>query len=119
MVYKKPAKKKPFKKGAPTGEAPIIRVRTPKGREVLGTVTQRLGGSRMHVACLDGKTRLARIPGRLKKSLWVRAGDVVLVEPWEFGGDEKCDILWKYNKTQVVWLKQKGFLKQMSEFEEF
>ncbi len=119
MVYKKPAKKKPFKKGAKPGEAPVIRVRTPKGREVLGTVTQRLGGSRMHVACLDGKTRLARIPGRLKKSLWVRAGDVVLIEPWEFGGDEKCDILWKYNKTQVVWLKQKGFLKQMSEFEEF
>jgi len=118
MVYKKPARKT-FKKTGPVGDAPIIRVRTPKGREVLGTVTQRLGGSRMHVACLDGKTRLARIPGRLKKSLWVRAGDIVLIEPWEFGGDEKCDILWKYNQTQVVWLKQKGFLKQMSEFEEF
>ncbi len=97
----------------------IIRVRTPKGKEVLGTVTQRLGGSRMHVACLDGKTRIARIPGRLKKSLWVREGDIVLIEPWEFGGDEKGDIIWKYNKTQVQWLKQKGLLKQLSEFEEF
>jgi translation initiation factor 1A len=117
MVYKKPAPKKHLK-GAPAADAPI-RVRTPKGKEVLGTVTQRLGGSRMYVACLDGKTRLARIPGRLKKSLWVRAGDIVLLEPWEFGGDEKADILWKYNKTQVVWLKQRGFLKQLSEFEEF
>jgi len=116
MAYRKPVKKK---KGAkPEGEQ-VIRVRTPKGKEVLGTVTQRLGGSRMSVACLDGKTRLARIPGRLKRSLWVRAGDVVLLEPWEFAGDTKADIIWKYNRTQVVWLKQKGFLKQLSEFEEF
>ena len=113
MAYKKPVKKS--KNDAP--DQPI-RVRTPRNKEILGTVTQRLGGSRMHVACLDGKTRLARIPGRLKRSLWVRAGDVVLIEPWEFD-NEKCDILWKYNKTQVVWLKQRGFLKQMSEFEEF
>ncbi len=114
MAFKKPGSKN---KEAETDQP--IRVRTPRGKEVLGTVTQRLGGSRMHVACLDGKTRLARIPGRLKRSLWVRAGDIVLVEPWEFEADEKCDIIWKYNKTQVVWLKQKGFLKQMSEFEEF
>ncbi len=113
MAYKKPVKKS--KTDAPNQP---IRVRTPRNKEILGTVTQRLGGSRMHVACLDGKTRLARIPGRLKRSLWVRAGDVVLIEPWEFD-NEKCDILWKYNKTQVVWLKQRGFLKQMSEFEEF
>ena len=111
MAYKKPGKK---------NDAPDqpIRVRTPRNKEILGTVTQRLGGSRMYVACLDGNTRLARIPGRLKRSLWVRAGDIVLIEPWEFD-TKKCDILWKYNKTQVVWLKQKGFLKQMSEFEEF
>jgi len=115
MVYQK----KPIKKGDNPQEEQVIRVRTPKGKEVLATVTQRLGGSRMYVACLDGKTRLARIPGRLKKSLWVRAGDIVLIEPWEFGGDEKGDIIWKYNQTQVQWLRQKGFLKQLSEFEEF
>lgn len=111
MAYRKPTK------NSSASDQPI-RVRTPRNKEILGTVTQRLGGSRMHVACLDGKTRLARIPGRLKRSLWVRAGDIVLIEPWEFD-KEKCDILWKYNKTQVVWLKQRGFLKQMSEFEEF
>ena len=73
----------------------------------------------MNVACMDGKTRICRIPGRLKKSLWVREGNIVLVEPWEFGGDEKGDIILKYNPTQVQWLKNKGYLKQMSEFEEF
>jgi len=100
-------------------EETLGRVRTPKGREVIGILEQRVGGSRSKVRCMDGKTRICRIPGRLKRHLWVREGDTLLVEPWEFGGDEKCDILWKYNQTQVVWLKQKGFLKQMSEFEEF
>jgi translation initiation factor 1A len=97
----------------------FVRVKTPKGREVIGTVMQRLGGSRMSVACMDGKTRVCRIPGRLKKSLWVREGNTVLVEPWEFGGDEKGDIILRYNPTQVQWLKRRGYLKQISEFEEF
>lgn len=95
-----------------------IRVRTPRGREVLGIVTQRLGGSRMNVACTDGKVRICRIPGRLKKSLWVREGDTVLTEPWELS-DEKGDIVWKYTRTQANYLKNKGFLKKISEFEEF
>jgi translation initiation factor 1A len=121
MAYKKP-QKKPFKKkkkGAAPEQPAFIRVRTPKGKEVIGTVMQRLGGSRLSVAGLDGKTRVCRIPGRLKKSLWVREGNTVLVEPWEFEGDKKGDVVYKYNPTQVQWLKNKGYLKQISEFEEF
>lgn len=113
--HKRPNVKKP----TISGEEQVIRVRTPRDKEVLGTVTQRLGGSRMNVACFDGKTRIVRIPGRLKKSLWVREGDTVLVEPWEFGGNEKGDIVWKYNPTQVQWLRQRGLIKKTAEFEEF
>ena len=79
---KRPVKKE-FRNAA--GEE-IVRVRLPKGEEVIGILEQRLGGSRNEVRCLDGKTRNCRIPGRLKRRLWVRAGDVVLVEPWEFDG---------------------------------
>tara|TARA_B100000315_G_C14441873_1_gene525074 strand:- start:441 stop:749 length:309 start_codon:yes stop_codon:yes gene_type:complete len=96
-----------------------IRVRTPRGKQVLGIVDQRLGASRMRVSCLDGKTRICRIPGRLTRSLWVREKNTVLVEPWEFGGDEKGDIIYKYTKTQVEWLKRKGFIKEIKDFEEF
>ena len=95
-----------------------IRVRTPKGKEVIGVVTQRLGGSRMRVACVDGKTRLCRIPGRFKKGLWIREGNIVLVQPWEFQGDQKGDVVWKYNPTQVKWLKNNKHLKEISEFTE-
>ena len=96
-----------------------FRVRLPKGNEVFGIVEQRLGASRMRVKCLDGKTRICRIPGRLKRYLWVREDDLVLVEPWE-NSPEKGDIVFKYNANQVEWLKQKGYLKELEEetFEE-
>jgi len=102
-----------------TGEEFQIRVPLPKGREVFGLVEQRLGSSRMKVRCLDGKQRICRIPGRLKRTLWVRENDVVVVEPWEFGGDDKGDIVYKYRPIQVQWLKSKGHLKKLDEMEEF
>jgi translation initiation factor 1A len=93
------------------------RVKLPRGREVIGIITQRVGGIRMLVSCMDGKTRNCRVPGRLKRALWLREGDVVIVEPWEFGGDEKADILYKYSKTDIDKLKAKGLLKmQDNEF---
>ncbi len=100
-------------------ELEIRRTRIPKGNEVLGILEQRLGGSRAKVRCLDGKTRICRIPGRLKRRLWVRESDIVIVEPWEFSGDDKGDIIYKYTPTQVQWLKNKGHLKKMEEAEEF
>jgi translation initiation factor 1A len=97
----------------------LSRTPVPKGREVFGIVEQRVGGSRMLVRCMDGKTRNCRIPGRLKKRLWVREGDLVIVEPWEFSGDDKGDVILKYRKTQIDYLKQKGYLKRLDEFEAF
>ncbi len=97
----------------------ITRVKMPRGKECFGVVQQRLGGSRMRVLCLDGKSRICRIPGRLKRSLWVRESNIVIVEPWEIGGDEKGDIIYKYRKAQVDFLRKKGHLKKFEEFEEF
>lgn len=94
----------------PTSE--VLRVRLPRGREVLGILEQRLGASRMMIKCLDGKSRNCRVPGRLKRKLWLREGDVVLVEPWAFD-DEKADILFKYTPAAVAWLKRKGYLKDI------
>ena len=97
-------------------EMQIIRVRLPQRTEVLGIVQQRLGGSRMRVLCLDGKERICRIPGRLRRRLWVRENDVVIVEPWELGGHEKGDIVHKYQgKAEVAFLKRKGYLKNLEE----
>ena len=53
-----------------------------------------------------------------KRSLWVREGNIILIEPWEFGGDEKGDIVFKYRPNQVQALKQKGLLKDLDEFDD-
>jgi len=106
----------------PQGNAPseeFERVRLPRGNEVLGVLESRLGASRCDVRCLDGKTRNCRIPGRLKRKLWVREGDIVLVEPWEFGGDEKGDILHKYKPIQVQWLERNGHLAKLKDLDDF
>ena len=97
----------------------ISRIYLPKGKQTFGVIEQRLGGSRMRVICMDAKTRVCRIPGRLTRKLWVRENDIVIVEPWEYGGDEKGDIVYKYTPTQLVFLKKKGYLKQFGDFEEF
>ena len=91
------------------------RVRTPKENEILGKVEQRAGGNRMIVACFDGKTRNCRIPGRLRRRLWVRQGYIVLVQPWEFEGDKKGDIIYSYKPAAVQWLEKRGFLKGIKE----
>jgi len=93
----------------------VTRVKLPRGREVLGIVQQRLGGGRMTVISTDGKKRNCRIPGRLKRQLWVREGDAVIVEPWELGGDEKGDIVFKYKKNELLFLKKQGYLRQIEE----
>lgn len=97
----------------------ISRMHLPREPQVFGVIEQRLGGSRMRVRCLDGKNRICRIPGRLTRKLWVREGDIVVVEPWEYSGHEKGDIIYKYTPTQVGFIKRKGYLKHLDEFEEF
>jgi translation initiation factor 1A len=102
-------KKKKNRGGPAQGE--VVRVPLPKGKQVLGILEQRLGANHMLIKCLDGKSRNCRVPGRLRRRLWLREGDVVLVEPWELGGDKRGDIILKYYSAQVEWLKRKGFLK--------
>lgn len=92
-------------------ETVVTRVKLPRGEEVIGIIEQRLGGNKMLVSCLDGKTRNCRVPGRLKRELWLRPGDIVIVEPWELDKD-KGDIIFKYRPNQVEWLKEKGYLKK-------
>jgi len=59
---------------------------------VLGTVISMLGSNRVTVKCMDGVTRMCRIPGKMKKRIWIREGDVIIIVPWDFQ-DEKGDVL--------------------------
>ena len=87
------------------------RVRIPRDNEMFGVVEGMLGGNRLRVRCEDDKIRICRIPGRLRKRLWMREHDLIIITPWEIQGDERGDAIWKYSAAQVEWLKRRGILK--------
>jgi translation initiation factor 1A len=93
-------------------EAVVTRVRLPRrqDRELFGYVESLLGSNRIKVRGIDGVNRIARIPGKMKKRIWIREGDVVIIVPWDFQ-DDKADVIWRYTAPQVDWLQRKGFLK--------
>jgi len=78
--------------------------------EMLGVVTKLLGFDRIMVKCQDGKERLCRIRGKMKRRVWIREGDVVLVAPWDFQTDERADVTWRYTHGQAEILRRKGYL---------
>ena len=99
-----------YKQKSDSEEPKIQRARLPRGKEVIGIIEQRFGGNKMNVNCLNGKNRNCRVPGRLKRKLWLRPGDVVIIEPWELD-DSKGDVLFKYNKSQLMWLRKNNYLE--------
>lgn len=92
-------------------EQVVSRAPLPKGRQIIGIIEQRYGGNKMKVNCFDGKERNCRVPGRLKRSLWLRPNDIVIVEPWELDSS-RADILLKYTPSQIEWLKRNGYLER-------
>ncbi|MEE9236415.1 MAG: translation initiation factor eIF-1A [Thermoplasmata archaeon] len=92
-------------------EEGYIRVRLPKDRkgEIFGIADQLLGASHIKVVCADGKSRMTRIPGKLRRRMWIREGDLVIIKPWSFQ-DEKADVVYRYTKTQSTYLSRKGMI---------
>ena len=88
-----------------------IRVKMPNLRvnEMFALAEQILGGRRVTVLCADGETRMARIPGKMRRRQWVREGDLIIVWPWDFQ-DAKADVKHRYTKTQAMYLSRKGVL---------
>lgn len=95
-----------------------VRARMPKNGEFIGIVEKRLGGSRMNIRSTDGKEIMARVPGRAKKFLWIREGDIVLLQPWELDED-KADLIYKYKPNEIKFLEKKGIMSSFESIEEF
>jgi translation initiation factor 1A len=95
-------------------EIEIARIRMPRQGEVLGAVEIMLGADKMRVKCDDGNTRICRIPGKLRKRVWIKAGHLVLVKPWKVQSDKRGDIIFRYTPTQANWLMRKGLVKTIS-----
>ena len=95
-------------------QAEIARTRIPRPPEILGVVLEMLGAGKLRIECDDGFTRICRIPGKIRKKLWVRSGDLVMITPWIVQEKERGDIQWKYTRTQANWLKRKGYIKKVN-----
>ncbi|MCX8179130.1 MAG: translation initiation factor eIF-1A [Candidatus Aenigmarchaeota archaeon] len=94
-------------------EEEILRTKKPEEGEIFAIVTQMLGSDKLRVECDDGKERIARIPGRLRKKVWIRVGDLILIKPWKEMPNERADVVWRYTPTQANWLKKNNYLKTL------
>jgi len=63
------------------------------------------------VKCADGHVRLCRIRGKMKRRVWVRDGDIVIVAPWDFQSESRGDIVWRYTEAQAEELKKRELLR--------
>jgi translation initiation factor 1A len=106
FVYQDASKEKPE-------QEEYIRLPLPnKNKNEMFAIADRLmGGSRINVICADGKSRLARIPGRMKRRQRVRAGDLVIIKPWDIQ-EEKADIIFRYRRTQANILSRRKLIPE-------
>lgn len=97
-----------------SGAGDKIRVKLPnrKINEMFAIADQILGGRRVRAVCEDGESRLARIPGKMRRRQWVREGDLIILQPWDFQ-DAKADVRMRYTKTQSIYLSRKGVLPEI------
>jgi translation initiation factor 1A len=101
-------------------QSEITRVKMPyrKNGEMFGRVVDIYGQERMEVFCEDGKHRIGRIRGKIKKRVWVRKGDLVIINPWEFETEiddqrGKCEIAWRYFRHEISWLERNNRLPEI------
>jgi len=97
----------------PSEGGEYIRLRLPKrqNKEMFAIADQLMGGSRMNVVCDDGKSRMARIPGKMKRRARVRTGDLLIIKPWDIQ-NEKADIVYRYDRTQSNTLSRRKLLPE-------
>ena len=106
-VEKKKSKNKKSNKNQ--GEEANLRVTLPykpKG-EMFAVAETFQGGSRLQLICEDGERRMGRIPGKLRRRMWVRENDLLIIVPWSFQ-DSKADVKFRYTPTQTSNLKRLG-----------
>ncbi|MFH1751583.1 MAG: translation initiation factor eIF-1A [archaeon] len=80
--------------------------------EMFGIITQMLGADQVRVMAEDGQERSCRIPGKLRKRVWLRENDIVIIKLWDFQ-KEKADVVWRYLGFQVAQLKRRGLIDKL------
>ncbi|MGQ9479122.1 MAG: translation initiation factor eIF-1A [Thermoproteota archaeon] len=79
--------------------------------QLFGRVESLAGSNWAAVLCSDGKVRQCRLRGKLRRKIWIKLNDVVLIEPWPFQPD-RGEILHRYTVGQVDYLVKNGFISK-------
>lgn len=83
-------------------------------------VIQRLGGNRLLVKSIVNKNIKevqAVIPGSFRKKVWMKDGDLILIQSRSFN-DSQYDVIHKYSESEEKELKKTGALEQLYEKED-
>lgn len=106
-------KKKQNKNRSQGADGEVIRVRLPEEGEVLGQVIQMLGGGLMLTRCVDGHTRQVRIPGKHRRRMWTRLGDVIILRP-QYGLDpeNKGELVHRYRNNENQFLFKRDLIPE-------
>jgi translation initiation factor 1A len=101
------------KKGVQQEES-VGRVKLPNREELeqFAIVLQLMGTDQVKCLCEDEKERQVRIPGKLKKKVWIRENDIIIIKLWDFQ-PSKGDVVWRYLGNQVAWLKRNKKLEKL------
>ncbi|MCX8184856.1 MAG: translation initiation factor eIF-1A [Sulfolobales archaeon] len=87
-----------------------VDIPVPEGKtQVICVVSQLVGANYVKVVCTDEQSRVARIPGKLRKKIWISPLDVVLVELWAEVSD-RGDVVYKYSRDERKKLIEHGYL---------
>ena len=87
-------------------------VRLPTKDQQFAVVIEMSGGSRMKAMCEDGKTRMVRIGGKLKRRMWTRMNDLILIQPWTVQSESKADLVHRYLPTERKWILNRDIIPE-------
>jgi translation initiation factor 1A len=100
----------PMGKRQVKNESALKEIRLPEEGELFGRVLKMMGGENVMIKCADNITRRGRIRGKLKRRVWIRDNDIVIIAPWDFKEKERGDIVWRFTLPQVQWLKDNNHI---------
>ncbi len=107
------AKKKKKRSRTEKSKEPVL----PAEGQVLCVVERVVGADHVLIRCLDNPELLrdGRIPGKMRRRVWIREGDIVIAEVWDFQ-PKKADIVYRYSRDELKRLIVKGLLpKEIAE----
>jgi translation initiation factor 1A len=99
-----------------TEEEQFRKLRLPKREqhEMFAMTVKLHGTNKLSAMCEDGVERMCRIPGKMKKRIWIREGDLLIVKVWDFQ-PSKADVVWRFKGTEQYHLEKRGLLDKLKE----